>query len=117
RTARRRQGVRRAGDRLRAVPGHGVRDPAARPGTAGAVQAGTPPGVRRTAEDDLREDPARGVARSGGRARRARLVRVLGGGLPGAEGAVALRARPRPRPPAGWRPPSRPPTAGLEDLP
>ena len=70
-----------AGSRDRAV------DLSASARDAGAVQARAPAGVRRSAEDDLRQDPACGVAPAGGGAGEAGSARRWGvsrGGFPGA---------------------------------
>ena len=97
--ARGAQGVRDAGGRGRAVGAGGRVDPGLRPGPAGAVQAGAAAGVRRAAEDDLRQDPPgrtpragkRPVARDGAGHRRGhpRRHRVLGGRLPRPEGSFS----------------------------
>ena len=90
--ARRAQGLRDAGGRGRAVGGHRAVDPRLRAGTPGPLQAGAPAGVRRAAEDDLRQDPPGGAAGPGGgpprpgrsplRYQRPRRHGVLGRGFP-----------------------------------
>jgi acetyl-CoA synthetase len=87
------EGLRGAGGGLRPVGRHRVRDPRLRAGAAGPVQADQAAGVRRPAQDDLRQDPPDPAPRPGRRparrARHARLPRrhrVLGGRLPEPEG-------------------------------
>src|SRR6266542_2347189 len=102
------EGVRHAGSRLRPVRGNRVRDPRLRQGAAGAVQADPAAGVRRAAEDHLRQDPPGGTPRARGRPapgrrRRAGLGgrpaavphrrRVLGGRLPRPEGSFPRSER------------------------
>ena len=75
-----------------AAPGRELapRHPGLRPRAARAVQAGPPPGVRRPAEDDLRQDPPGRAARRRrpDPARRPRRHRVLGRGLPCLKGSL-----------------------------
>ena len=72
---------------LRGLARDGAGDPAPRPREPAGLQARAPPGVRRAAEDDLREDPSGRAPRPGGRAapeprRGGAGQRVPGRGLP-----------------------------------
>ena len=61
------EGLRAAGRGALAVAGAGAVDHGVLPGAGRAVQADPATGVRRSAQDDLRQDPPGGTARAGGR--------------------------------------------------
>src|SRR5439155_2818380 len=83
RSARRAEGLRAAGRGAVAVWRARAVDHGLLPGAGGAVQADQAGGVRRPAQDDLRQDPPGGTARPGDVAAvvRARGYGVLGGRL------------------------------------